>query len=146
MSKWQSKFGERPLEGVYEKTVIVLAGKSFIGKTTLCSFLHRQDIGYLGGDACCIDEAHGIPIIIKKKKEALEKFGMIDIGELAIQIVSLGVAPVFVSFYFRNYIVKSPFDVIFFDGFLFSLPEAFNCLVDNCKKYNYRLWNLNRIV
>ena len=134
--------GNRELVGEYKKTIIVVVGKSRIGKSTLCSLLLNDTINYISLDGCCKQEGHNIKVItdyVEKHKENP------DWGQLGL-IINDTCRYEFMSYFFEKYIVENENKNILLDGFLLSLVPMFDCFMERCKVHNFRVWRISRVL
>ena len=77
--------GPRILNGQYEKTVILVAGSSCAGKSTLCEKLLNDNLCFVCTDSICIRGGHQIKKILDYLDEHKED-NPINIGLMGIAI------------------------------------------------------------
>jgi adenylate kinase family enzyme len=129
--------GSRPLQGEYKKTIIVVVGKSNVGKSTLCEALMNQSINYISMDEVYMRSEYG------KREVAVREGHFIDIGEECIKINEF-FREQFMDYFFEEYIVNNENLNILLDGFVFTLRSMYDSFLRRCRINEYRVWRIER--
>jgi len=135
--------GYRPLVGEYQKTVILVIGKSCVGKSTICNELLNKGICFLSTDSMCLRTDHGIQKIINYLSEH-ENDNPIDIGLLGIEISGIGEYKLFIDHLFKKYIIENPFNNIIMEGHLLTLENMKRYFLEKCQENKIRVWIMER--
>lgn len=135
--------GKRKLTTEYEKTIIIVNGKSEIGKSTLCDLLLNDDINYISIDVASIRTDHNIKEII----EFVDKYKELSVMRIhwLTPIISKTCYKEFIDYFFEKYIVKNENLNILIDGILFTHDHIYEYFLEKCKSSEFRVWEIKRI-
>jgi predicted ABC-type ATPase len=137
--KFDMSPGMRVLVGEYVKTIIIVIGKSGIGKSTICDKLLNDGINYISVDDVCIYSDHNI----KEIKDFVE---ILRVGEDTDPKMSEQCCVEFMNYFFENYIRGNENLNILVDGYLLMLGNIYNSFLEKCKSSGYRVWKMERML
>lgn len=133
----------RELIGNWEKTIILIAGESNIGKSQLSQlFLLNDSIYYISTDKASKTLEHDIRELayyVTKNKDYL------DAGVLA-HFINDNCCVKFVDYFFMRFIKNNLNLNILIDGYLFGLEPLRSFFIKKCTSSGYRVWEIKRIL
>ena len=130
--KFNMSPGMRPLQGEYTKTVILVVGNAFVGKSTLCNHLLNENINYISVDDVCVYADHNI-------KEMTDFVEELRIGINLSPKLSDESCSEFVSYLFDKYVKDNENSNILMDGYLFMLENVYACFLEKSRLSGYRV-------
>jgi len=134
--------GPRELMGNYKKTIIVITGDSEIGKSSLSELLLKDSIYYLSMDIACQEPTHDIKVLVDYIEENKD---YLDAGVLGI-FINENCYQEFVDHFFQRFIVDNENLNIMLDGYFFILEPSYSYFLKKCELYDYRVWDIRRLV
>lgn len=127
------------------KTVIIVSGSPYYGKSTLCKFLCSDDVSLVS-----IDYVTSIIESWCKSDNKLElaaeyiKYGNTGLHKM-YEYIEKNCPKQYATELFNNFILNSDKDYILVEGYMFDFREFNNCFVNMCKENNIRIWHMTRI-
>jgi GTPase SAR1 family protein len=134
------------LEGEYQKTVIVVCGKSGIGKTSLCGMLRTENVDYISLDYACVDTECNTKEVFECVKRIEETYGELVTYHLdgLCRDINEYCSNEWAKFVFDKYVLNNESLNILMDGYAFSMPKIYDAFVELCLQNNYRVWKVER--
>lgn len=124
-----------------DKTILLISGKSYDGKTFLATNLINSNIEYLSLDLIILENT-GIVSIEKFKKRYKPLKIYID---LINKHISENCTREFIDFLFKDFINKTDKNLILIDGELLTYDLILNEIKEHSKNNAIRLWLTQKI-
>lgn len=147
-SKYNMTIGSKHfLEGEYQKTIILVCGKSGVGKTSLCGILHTENVDYISMDYVCVDAGCNIEKVFDFFKEIgkIYKESVTYHLDILCQKINEHCGSEWAKFVFDKYVLNNESLNIMMDGYALSMPNIYNAFVALCLQNNYRVWKVDRV-
>jgi SAM-dependent methyltransferase len=132
--------GKRPLLEKYQKTIIIVTGKSMSGKSTISDDLLNDNISYVAMDNLWFLIDHQIPEVYAY----LEKYGEEQFIEYMEAVDKSLCREPFIDYFFKNHFSNNPSKIIIADGYMFLFSNLLDYFLQKCEECKYRVWVMER--
>jgi adenylate kinase family enzyme len=126
----------RPQPNKIERTLILINGNSFDGKSYLSSQLINSNVDFISMDTLVVLNTE-IVSIENFKKTIKNPIGSVNVINKHINNTS---SKEFISFLFNEYIDKYQKNTILLEGHIFTFDNIIKEIKKNCKNSSTRLW------